>query len=57
MTAPENDALPLDIADFLPPETLEEDRPSSAHTGAPDAADAAVWEEISFRCEEETASV
>ena len=57
MTAPEHDALPLDIANFLPPETPDEDRPSSAHTGAPDAADAAVWEEISFRCEEETASL
>ena len=57
MTVPENDALSIDIAGFLPLETPGEDRSSSARAGAPDAADAAVWKDISLRCEEETASL
>ena len=46
MTAPENDTLSIDITGCLPLETPGEDRSSSARAGAPDAADAAVWEEL-----------
>ena len=57
MTAPGNDVLHFDIADFLPRETPGEGTGPSARAGAPDAAETAVWEDISLRCEEETASV
>ncbi|PYM13075.1 MAG: 4Fe-4S ferredoxin, partial [Verrucomicrobia bacterium] len=45
MTAPENDVLPIDIADFLPRETPDMHPRPGARPGAPDAADAAIWNE------------
>jgi len=46
MTAPENDHLSLDIADFLPAETADDKTRLTARAGAPDAADAAVCDEL-----------
>ncbi|PYJ97390.1 MAG: 4Fe-4S ferredoxin [Verrucomicrobia bacterium] len=48
MTAPQKDVLSLDIACFPPSETSAQGPWSSARPGAPDAAEAAVWEEFHF---------
>jgi Fe-S-cluster-containing dehydrogenase component len=45
MTAPDIKALPFDVADFLPWEAHDEDPLSLARAGAPDAAEAAVWDQ------------
>ncbi|PYL01835.1 MAG: 4Fe-4S ferredoxin [Verrucomicrobia bacterium] len=45
MTAPDNDVLSIDIADFLPRETPDMHPRPGARPGAPDAADAAIWNE------------
>jgi len=47
MTAPDVGALPFDIADFMPAETQDEDSLTCPQFGAPDAADAAVWDDVS----------
>ena len=49
MTAPEVRELAFDIADFLPAEMPDGDLLASPRSGAPDAADAAVWDNISFQ--------
>lgn len=44
MTAPTNQNIPVDVLDFLP---TEDSNPwSSTREGAPDAANAAVWDEL-----------
>jgi Fe-S-cluster-containing dehydrogenase component len=44
MAAPGVKSLPFDVADFLPWEAPGEDAQSTARTGAPDVADASVWD-------------
>jgi hypothetical protein len=44
MTAPDVKALPFDVLDFLPWEGQDADPLDLVRTGAPDVADAAVWE-------------
>lgn len=44
MTSPEVNTLPIDVADFLPQD--DTDPLSFVREGAPDAADAAIWEEL-----------
>ncbi len=48
MTAPQAKALPFDVADFLPWEALDMDPLSLARAGAPDVANAAVWDDESL---------
>jgi len=55
MTAPDVGALPFDVADFLPSEMSDEGPLAQPRPGAPDAAEAAVWDDVSFlSVEEET---
>ncbi len=53
MTAPDTGALTFDIVDFLPADAPVDGLIPSPRPGAPDAADAAVWEEGTFRHVEE----
>jgi Fe-S-cluster-containing dehydrogenase component len=46
MTAPDIGALPFDIADFMPSDMQDEGSLAQQQSGAPDAADAAVWEDV-----------
>jgi Fe-S-cluster-containing dehydrogenase component len=49
MTSPQVKALPFDVLDFLPFEGQDIDPLSLASSGAPDAADEAVWEELELK--------
>ena len=48
MAGPGVQALPFDVADFMPWEALDQDPLALARAGAPDAAGHSVWEDIQF---------